>query len=302
MVLLDLMMPEMDGYETLKRIKAEPRYQDIQIIMITALSEKAILKETLKLGADEFLNKPIDIEELKIRIKNVLKLKKHIDKIKDINQNLEKMVSEKTIEIQTSLWIIKRTERDIVTILGKAGEHRDTDTGNHVIRMSQYCALLAKHVGMSEAEQEVILLASPLHDIGKIGISDTILLKPGKLSAEEFEIMKTHSQIGYDILSSKNTPLLQAAKHIAISHHEKWDGTGYPNQYKGKDIHIYGRICAIADVFDALMSKRPYKQPFTLDEALTIMEDGREKHFDPELLDVFLDCAPEVLEIKKQFD
>ncbi len=301
-VLLDLMMPIMDGYETLRTIKADPKLTDVQVIMITALSERSVLKETLKLGADEFLNKPFDIEELKIRIKNVLKLKKYIDRIKDVNINLEKIVNEKTAEIQTSIWMIKKSEQDIVSILGRAGEYRDTDTGNHVARMSHYCAILAKKINMSESEQETVLLAAPLHDIGKIGIPDNILLKPGKLTEEEFDIMKTHAQIGYEILGSKNTPLLQAAKIIALTHHEKWDGTGYPNGTAGEDIHIYGRICAIADVFDALVSKRPYKNPFSLEDAISIMQDGKGKHFDPKLLDIFIECMPEILEIKLQFD
>jgi putative two-component system response regulator len=212
------------------------------------------------------------------------------------------MVDEKTAEIQTSLWMIKKSEQDIINILGKAGEYRDTDTGNHVTRMSYYCELLAKKLNLSEDEQSLVLQAAPMHDIGKIGIPDVVLLKQGRLDHDEFEIMKTHAQIGYDILSSKNTPLMQVAKQIALTHHEKWDGSGYPNSLRGEEIPLFGRICSIADVFDALLSKRPYKKPFTLEEAIAIMEDGRAVHFDPYLLDLFFDSMDEVLVIKSKFE
>jgi putative two-component system response regulator len=300
-ILLDIMMPELNGFDVLKIIKEDPSLQSIPVIMITALSDRSSLKEALKLGADEFLNKPFDLEELTIRIKNMLKIKNYADKLKDVNKYLEKMVDEKTSEIQTSLWIIKKTETDIISILGRASEFRDTDTGNHLTRMSLYSELLAKKAGLSENEQELILLASPMHDVGKIGIPDEILLKPGKLDPQEFEQMKTHSQIGYDILSSKRTPLLEVAKTIALTHHEKWDGSGYPNALKGEEIHIYGRICAIADVFDALTSVRPYKKSLSHDETLKIMTEGRGIHFDPTLLDLFIDSIEEALKIKSKF-
>lgn len=301
-ILLDVMMPEMDGYETLRAIKSKTELANVQVIMITALSEKSVLKETLKLGADEFLNKPFDIEELKIRIRNVLKLKKHMDKLKNINVTLEEMVAEKTKELSFALEQVKDSEKDIIAILGRASEFRDNETGNHIQRMSQISHLLAQKAGLSPEDCDLILLASPMHDVGKIGIPDEILLKPSKLTVEEFEMMKNHTKIGYDILNTKDSPLLRIARMIALCHHEKWDGSGYPNGLIGEDIPIYARIAAISDVFDALMSERPYKKPFTLDQAMDMMIEGKGKHFDPKLVDLFIASIDEVVKIRNAFD
>lgn len=204
------------------------------------------------------------------------------------------MVQERTKEVvQSRLEVVRR--------LARAAEYRDNETGQHVLRMSHSCALLAKQIGLPPEHCELILHASPMHDIGKIGISDTILLKPGRLTPEERSIMETHVIIGADILAGAETELLEIARKISLTHHEKWDGSGYPNQLAGKSIPIEGRISAIADVFDALTSERPYKKAWPVDDAVANLRENSGSHFDPELLEAFFVILPEVLSIREKF-
>lgn len=294
-ILMDVMMPVMDGFEAVRRIKEDEALKNIPIIMLTALSDKNSLKESLRLGANEFLSKPFEIEELKIRIKNMVIVKQYQD-------GLEDMVAVRTKELEKALGSLKESERDVIATLVKASEFKDTDTSEHIERMSLYSHLIAKKLGLSEEEQELILSAAPMHDVGKIGIPDSILLKPAKLTNEEFETMKNHSIIGFEILSVRDNTILKAGREIAISHHEKWDGSGYPKGLTGEQIPLFGRICAIADVFDALGTKRPYKEPFSDDECFRIIAEGRGTHFDPHIVDVFLAHKDEILQIKAGFD
>ncbi len=294
-ILMDVMMPIMDGFEAVRRIKADEALKNIPIIMLTALSDKNSLKESLKLGANEFLSKPFEIDELKIRIKNMVTIKHYQD-------SLEGMVAARTKELQDALQKIKESERDVIATLVKASEFKDTDTSEHIERMSLYAHFIAKKLGLSEEEQELILNAAPMHDVGKIGIPDSILLKPGKLTEEEFETMKSHAKIGFEILSVRDNDILKAGRDVAISHHEKWDGSGYPNGISGDDIPLFGRIVAIADVFDALGTKRPYKEPFSDDECFRLIGEGRGTHFDPALVDLFLENRSEIIQLKASFD
>ncbi len=293
-ILMDVMMPVMDGYEAVRRIKADEALKNIPIIMLTALSDKNSLKESLKLGANEFLSKPFEIDELKIRIKNMVTIKHYQD-------SLEEMVAVRTNELKKALDSLKESERDVIATLVKASEFKDTDTAEHIERMSLYAHLIAKKLALSEEEQELILCAAPMHDVGKIGIPDSVLLKPAKLTAEEFEIMKRHAKIGFEILSVRDNAILKAGREIAISHHEKWDGSGYPNGISGEQIPLFGRIVAIADVFDALGTKRPYKEPFSDDECFRIIGEGRGTHFDPALVDLFLENRGEISLMKASF-
>ncbi len=297
-VLLDISMPDMDGLEALKIIRESDKV--LPVIMVTANPEKK--HEALELGASDFISKPYDINELRLRTLNYAKLKKYSDEIENQRENLEIEVLKRTLELNKALELAHETEREIALRLGRVAEYRDIETGGHIRRMSKYSELLAKLYGLPEDEVELILYASPLHDVGKVGIPDNILLKPGRFEPEEFEIMKSHAYLGAQILGNTEIyPTICTGRIIAMEHHEKYDGTGYPMGKKGKDIHIYARIVAIADVFDALNSRRVYKESMSMDEVITIMKDGRGKHFDPELLDIFIDNLDQFLLIQEQY-
>ena len=299
-ILLDISMPHMNGIDVLKEIKSNERLATLPILMVTANTEKE--NETLSLGASDFITKPYDIDILCIRTLNYAKLNYFTKKIQKQNSDLESLVDERTQKLQDSLTLSKATEFEISARLGKASESRDPETGGHIRRMSYYSQLLAKLYGLDDAESELILYAAPLHDIGKIGIPDAILLKPGKFEEHEFEIMKTHAQLGADMLQTdKEYPVLQAGYTIALEHHEKYDGSGYPQGKRGEDIHLYARIVSISDVFDALSSRRCYKEPMPLQKVLEIMKNDSGKHFDPKLLELFLENLEQFLEIKEKF-
>jgi len=299
-VLLDISMPGMDGIEVLQKIRKTPKYKQLPVIMVTANSEKK--NEALSLGASDFIAKPYDVEELKLRTANYAHFKKMSDAIASQNEILEEQVKERTQELEIALKLSKATEYEISARLGKASEFRDLETGGHIKRMSHYSAALAKLYGLEDQECELVLYAAPLHDIGKVGIPDKILLKPGRHTEDEFNIMKHHAALGAKMLEGADQyPVIESGRIIALEHHEKFDGTGYPNGKRGEDIHLYARIVAIADVFDALSSKRVYKPAMDLEKTLMIMTEGRDKHFDPKLLDLFLNNIEEFLNIQKKF-
>jgi len=299
-VLLDISMPLMDGLEVLQIIRKNPQYQQLPIIMVTANSEKK--NEALKLGASDFISKPYDIEELSLRTLNYASFKKMADAIASQNEQLEVQVQERTQELNKALALSKATEYEISARLGKASEFRDLETGGHIKRMSHFSAHLAKLYGLDEETCNLVLYAAPLHDIGKVGIPDAILLKPGRHTPEEFNIMKHHALLGAKMLEdAEQYPVIESGRVIALEHHEKYDGSGYPNQKAGEDIHLYARIVAIADVFDALSSKRVYKPAMDLEKTISIMKEGRGSHFDPTLLDLFLAHIDDFIVIQKQF-
>lgn len=296
-ILLDIRMPIMDGLETLKRIKADPNLCAIPVIMVTANSEEKY--KALGLGANDFLSKPVDVEELKLRTFNQAALYKAQKELKNLNTNLDNLVAQRTNELKIALEGAKEAEYEISLRLGRASEYRDLETGAHIKRMSRYSALLGKLWGMSAEEEQLLLYSSPLHDIGKIGIPDAILLKPGKLDIGEFKLMQEHTTIGAKMLEdAEKFPTIEAGRIIALEHHEKYDGSGYPRGLKGDEIHIYARIVSIADVFDALSSKRVYKDAFPLERTLAILEEGKGTHFDPHLLDLFIGNIEQFLEIQ----
>ena len=297
-VLLDISMPEVDGLEALKIMRTESPL--LPIIMVTANHEKK--QEALELGASDFISKPYDIDELRLRTLNYAKLKQSTDIIEHQKEHLEEEVIKRTKELQESLALTEKAEKEIAFRLGRVSEYRDMETGGHIRRMAQYSFLLAKLYGLSEEECELLLNAAPLHDVGKVAIADEILLKPGRFTPEEFEVMKRHATLGAEILSAAgNFPIIEAGRIIALEHHERYDGSGYPNGKKGEDIHLYARIVAIVDVFDALNSKRVYKEAMDLDTVLKIMEEGRGTHFDPKLLDLFLANIEKFLEIQEKY-
>ncbi|WP_428355415.1 HD domain-containing phosphohydrolase [Methyloprofundus sp.] len=287
LILLDIMMPEMDGYEVCKRLKTNYATAKIPVIFVTAKDETADESLGFDIGAVDYITKPVSPPLVLRRVRTQLSLY-------DEKRLLDEVVKERTKELdQTRLQIIQR--------LGRAAEYKDNETGMHVIRMSHYSKLLGLANGMSEEEADLLLNAAPMHDIGKIGIPDKILLKPGKLDEHEWKIMKTHPQMGADILGSDNSVLLNLARDIALTHHEKWDGSGYPNGLKGEEIPLHARIVAIADTFDALTTVRPYKHAWLVADAIDLLKQEAGSHFDPELMDKFLSIMPQIIEIKDQY-
>ncbi len=294
LILLDLNMPYMDGFQVMNQLKELEKQDYLPILMITEEENPNIRLRALESGAKDFLSKPYERVEVLVRIYNMLEVRTLHNEIRNQNKILEDRVTERTKEL-------KATRLDVIRRLAKAAECRDLETGQHIIRMSKYATRLAREIGMDDFQCDLILNASPLHDIGKIAIPDKILLKPGKLDPEEWEIMKTHTTIGAKLLSGSQSTFLEMAESIALTHHEKWDGSGYPNRLGEKDIPLAGRICCICDVFDALTSTRPYKKAWSLEEAVTEIKQQKEKHFDPELVDSFLDILPDLKTIKVEY-
>jgi putative two-component system response regulator len=299
LILLDLEMPVMDGYETIKRIKQSFNWRDIPVIVVTG--EKKEVTRTLALGANDFISKPYNPDELRLRAMNHVRSKKLSDLAKDMSSALEGEVVKKTASLKQALDLSKDAEYEISLRLGRAAEFRDQETGLHTRRISELSRQLALLAGVSVDQCDILLFASPLHDVGKIGIPDRILLKPCKLDEAEFDIMKTHTTIGGKILSeSARYPVIEAGGIIAMQHHEKWDGSGYPQGLKGEDIHVFARIVSIVDVFDALSSERPYKKAFPLEKTISIMEEGRGAFFDPRLLAIFMSNIREFVIIREK--
>ncbi|MFI3120559.1 MAG: response regulator [Methylococcaceae bacterium] len=294
LILLDINMPHLDGFGVMEQLKAlgDPLFPPV--VILTAQHGQDFLLRALNAGARDFITKPFDRNELLARVRNMLDAQLAHRLVYEQKDVLDEMVRMRTNEL-------RRTRLQVVQQLGRAAEYRDNETGNHILRMSHISALLAKFIGWNEADCELMLHASPMHDIGKIGIPDHILLKPGKFEPEEWEIMKTHVVIGARILEGDDSDLMKCAGEIALSHHEKWDGSGYPNGLSGEDIPLSGRIAALADVFDALTSVRPYKKAWTVESAVNLIKENSGGHFDPALVDAFLMQLPEILKIIAQF-
>jgi putative two-component system response regulator len=293
LVIVDYMMPEINGLEFIQSFRQNN--QNTPIIMLTAVGDDMELQiKALEYGANDFLSKPINAPAFKARIINMLKLRKSQLLLQDKALLLQDEVNSATIRL-------KESEHETLQMLGKSAEYKDPETNAHTQRVAYYCKLLARAYGLDENLQDIIFYASPFHDLGKIGIPDKILLKPGKLDDDEFSIMKNHAKIGYEILKGSKSKYLKAGGVIAYNHHEKYDGTGYPNGLKGENIPIFGRITAIADVFDALTSSRPYKKAWSLEEAFDFLIREKEVHFDPKLVDLFLENKNKVIDIHNKF-
>ncbi len=291
--LVDYMMPEMDGLKVIDIIHRQD--PSIIIIMITAIGESREIKlRAFELGATEFLTKPLDSVEFQMRLKNLIYLRQAHNILQNFNSVLKQEVKRATREL-------RMRELETITVLSRAAEFKDYETGNHILRVAHYSVLIAKKYGLSKREQDILFFSSPLHDVGKVGIPDNILTKPGRLTKEEFEIIKTHTTIGYAIMNECRNNYLQKGAEIALAHHEKFDGSGYPKGLQGEDIPFRGRIVAIADVFDALTTTRPYKEAWPLSRAFDLISRERGRHFDPELARVFLDSSGEVEEIFNKF-
>jgi len=283
-ILLDIMMPVMDGYEVCRRLKSNPETYKIPVIFITAMTETANEQKGFDLGAVDYISKPINPVLVKARVRSQLIL---------ANQQRE---TDRLVELRTKE--IKQVQEDAIAMLGMAGHFNDTDTGVHIWRMAQYSGALAKAVGWDVGRTEEMVLAAAMHDTGKIAMPDDILKAPRALTEDEWVIMRSHCQVGYDILSKSQSPVFKLAAEVALSHHEKWDGSGYPHGLSGLDIAESGRIVSICDVFDALTMKRPYKEAWSVEKALAVLDEGAGRHFDPELLAAFHSIEEEILEIK----
>lgn len=275
LVLLDVMMPGMTGHEVCQQLKNDPATREIPVIFVTALADTEDEAKGFEVGAVDYITKPVSPAIVKARVRTHLSLVRMDE--------------------------LKRTRLEIVQRLGLAAEYKDNETGLHVIRMSHYSRILARALGWSEADCDDLLNAAPMHDVGKIGIPDAVLRKPGKLDADEWAVMRQHVSIGANIIGEHPSGLLRMAQRIALTHHEKWDGSGYPNGLAGEDIPIEGRIVAIADVFDALTSERPYKQAWPVEEAVAFLREQSGQHFDPDLVELFIQQLPAVLEVKARW-
>lgn len=294
LVIVDYMMPELDGIEFVRRFRASPGRGDIPVLMVTANDQIEVRHQALDAGANDFLTKPIDKSEFMARTRNMLSLRRSQRKLEDRAAWLADEVKKATAEILAR-------ERETIVRLSKAADSRDPETGAHILRMSHYARLIAAQMGLSEEDQEMLLEAAPMHDIGKVGIPDHILLKPGRLDVAEFEIMKQHSIKGYQILNGSQSAMLQAAAEIALAHHEKYDGSGYPHGLIGDAIPLFARICAVGDVFDALTSERPYKKAWEDERAIALLREGAGSHFDPACVDAFLADWDGVTAIRERF-
>lgn len=315
-ILLDVMMPRISGLELLASIRANPSTSHLPVIILTASCDRETKLAVLERGATDFLAKPVDPCELGPRVRNALMVKRYHDSLRNYAQTLEDAVRNRTAELESS-------RRDVIYCLARAAELRDDDTGHHVLRVGKYAAVIGRAIGLDEPAVEMLEQAAQLHDIGKIGIPDEILLKPGKLDPEQYERMqkhvglgqkiiepisqadwetlKHHVEIGQKVLDISRSPLLRMASRIALTHHERWNGQGYPLGLAKEDIPLEGRITAVADVFDALSSRRPYKKPFPIDQCFAIIEADRGEHFDPAIVDAFLAQRQAIADIQIRF-
>jgi len=316
LILLDIMMPEVSGIDILSIISIDEKLQHIPVVVLTASTDVDVKQVCLELGVSDFLAKPVDPMDLLPRVRNMLLSKQYRDELTIHAQSLEEQVRIRTTELAAS-------REEVVHCLARAGEFRDDDTGHHVVRVGKCVGVIAKEMGFSESRIEILELAAQLHDIGKIGIPDSILHKPGRLDEEQYEmvqthcgigktiiqplpekeaaLMRSHARLGASMLHVPSSPLLLLAARIAQTHHEWWDGTGYPLGLKGEDIPIEGRMTAVADVYDALSTKRSYKPAFPRERCFEILKEGRGTQFDPEVIDAFFSRADDIIQVQLDY-
>jgi len=287
LVLVDYMMPGMDGITFIRSFRALPNGADVPIVMITTADERAILHAALEAGATDFLTKPIETVEFLSRVKNLLRLREAQNTLREHAQSLDAKVKSATTALGAR-------EEEIILRLSKAAERRDNGTGDHILRMATLCRIIAEAIGLSEDECRTVYLAAPMHDVGKIGVSDAILLKPGRLDPHERREMERHTEYGHEILAGSASELIRHAADMALSHHERWDGTGYPKRLKGNEIPLFARIVSVADVCDALASERPYKPAWPLDRIKNYLAGHAGTQFDPTCVEAFLGRWDEV--------
>jgi putative two-component system response regulator len=286
-ILLDVMMPDMDGFETCRQLKEDSRTRDIPVIFVTARGDVQDESRGFACGAVDYITKPVRASIVRARVKTHLALY-------DQSCALEHLVQERTAQLNKS-------HLEILHRLGTAGEYRDNETGLHITRVCHFARIIAEEIGLPKSEADLLFNAAALHDLGKIGIPDSILFKPGKLDDVERKVIRTHCRIGHQIIGNNQTRLLKTAATVALTHHEQWDGTGYPQELKGDAIPLFGRIVAVADMYDALTSERPYKRPWPVADAVKEIISCRDRHFDPEIVDAFVRALPEIIVVQQQF-
>ena len=291
-LIIDVVMPGMNGFEVARRMKADRSTMHIPVLIVTSLTDRDSKLKGLNNGADELLSKPVDEAEFQIRVRNLLKVKKYEDYLIAHGRMLEGEVNNKQAQLEKAYEKIRHGYIETVYRLTLAAEYRDKETGGHIKRISLYSQLLARKLGLDEPAVEAIFFASPMHDVGKIGIPDSILLKKGGHTEAESAIMKQHTTIGANILRESDSEILTTGHDIALTHHECWNGTGYPRALKGEEIPISGRIVNIVDIYDAIRSKRPYKDAFDHESSVRIIT-GSERKFDPKVFAGFIECAKE---------
>lgn len=299
LVISDINMPGKTGIDLLNHIIKT--YTDLAVVMATAVDDRKVAIHTLEQGAYAYIIKPFARNELLISVANAIRRRELEINNRRYSEELETLVLERTQKLQDAEQEVRESQEETIYRLAKAAEFRDNETAQHTIRMGHYCSALGKQIGLDDEFCERLRLAGPLHDVGKIGISDTILLKPGKLTEEEFDAIKEHSEIGFRILGESKSELLALGASIALTHHEKYDGSGYPQGLEGENIPVEGRIAAVCDVFDALTSDRVYKKAMSTEDAIEIMKKGSGSHFDAKILSCFLECMAQILVMKTKF-
>jgi putative two-component system response regulator len=302
LVLLDVMMPGLNGFDVTRLIRQDERFRLLPIILVTALWETEDRVKGIEAGCDDFITKPLDKMELLARVRSLLKVKAYNDLAKNFRKELESEVSIITEDLRVSVKKVKSDSLETIHRLAMVSDFKDKSNSSHINRMSLYSAVIARQMGLKEDTIETLLYAACMHDLGKVGMPDYILQKPTKLNPEEWEIMKQHTIIGANILKGSGSEYINMGEIIAMHHHEKWDGSGYPHGLKGIEIPIVCRITALADVFDVLVTKRPYKEAYSIDKAFSIIKEGRGSHFDPNAVDAFFAVEDKILKIKKQYE
>jgi putative two-component system response regulator len=309
LLLLDVMMPGLDGYAVARSLRADVRWRDLPVIMVTVLNNHQDRLLAIEAGANDFIGKPVDPVELRLRIESQLRLKEARDLSKRSQDELEELVGRRTAELRKALLDMAEARChtysahvDSIHRLALAAEFKDGGTAHHIKRLSRYSRILADALRLAPGDAEVLRHAVTMHDVGKIGIPDAILSKPGKLTGEERRIMETHPLIGARILEGSPSELIEAGRIVALTHHERWDGSGYPNGIAGEEIPLWGRICAVIDVFDALTTHRPYREPMPIAQALAALGEERGRHFDPALVDSFLARGDAVSALHDELD
>jgi len=309
LVVMDADMPRMNGFEVAQMIRSDPGVADVPIVMVTGLEGKDDRLRAFDLGINDFINKPVDPAELRLRARWLVSLKVAQEEIRAHGKKLEEKVEIRTKELRQALVEVRAAREkthqahlDTIHRLTIAGEYKDRDTAHHVERIGRFSAVLARVMGQSDEQVEVIRHAAPMHDVGKIGIPDRILLKPGKLDAEEWVIMRSHTVIGAQILADSNSDVIQMGKRIALGHHERWDGGGYPHGVAGEDIPLEARICTVVDFFDALTVDRPYRKAVPNDDVVAMMVEGSGTHFDADVLNVFMEAREEIEAVQTEYE
>ena len=308
LIVMDGEMPKMDGFEVARLIRSDPLVGDVPIVMVTGLAGRKDRLRAFDLGINDFVNKPVDPDELRLRIRWLVSLKIAQDEIKAHRRSLEETVEIRTRELQEALVEVEAARRrtheahmDTIHRLTLAGEYKDRDTADHVERIGRFSEVVARGMGLPPKTVDVVRNAAPLHDVGKVGIPDAILLKPGRLEPDEWAVMRAHTTMGAQILAHSGSDVIQMGASIALAHHERWDGGGYPYGIGGQEIPLEARICAVVDFFDALTVDRPYRRAMPDDEVIQMMIDASGKHFDPDILGVFLDAREEINRVQTEY-